>query len=138
MIASTLSSRPISGKGLRVALYRVVEVRDITRSSLICPRVVINWSVMPSAKYACDESAERLSRGSTAREWIGGGASTEASRLMIIHVKVATRSRVRPTAVHCFGASDHRAGSLAADRGSLTMSFGAARESGSKTGAIHR
>jgi hypothetical protein len=38
------------GQGLANVLYIITEVREITRSALICPRSAINASVIPSAK----------------------------------------------------------------------------------------
>ena len=50
--ASTFNSRAICGSGFRTPLYCITEVREITRNALICPRSLINSSVMPSAKYS--------------------------------------------------------------------------------------
>jgi hypothetical protein len=48
--ASTFSSAAICANGLRTPLYVITEVREITRNALICPRLLINSSVIPSAK----------------------------------------------------------------------------------------
>ena len=48
--ASTPSSRAISGIGLRILLYCMAEVREITCRASIWARSAINASVMPSAK----------------------------------------------------------------------------------------
>ena len=70
--ASTFNSRAICGNGFRVPLYLITDVREITRKALICPRVAISWSVIPSAKYSWDASPERFSSGSTATDRIVG------------------------------------------------------------------
>ncbi len=44
----------------------MVEAREITRSELTCARLVIRASVIPSAKYSCEESPVRFSSGNTA------------------------------------------------------------------------
>ena len=66
--ASTFNSRAIWGSGLRVPLYCMTEVREITRSALILDRLVISASVIPSAKYSCSGSPDRFSNGRTASE----------------------------------------------------------------------
>jgi hypothetical protein len=53
---------------LRVPLYCITDVREITRSDPIFARVVISSSVIPSAKYSCEGSPERFSSGNTAME----------------------------------------------------------------------
>src|SRR5216683_5387547 len=50
----------------------MIEVREITRKVPICARSVINASVIPSAKYSCDASPVRFSKGSTASERMTG------------------------------------------------------------------
>ena len=90
--ASTFSSRAISAKGLRVFLYVMADVREITRSVLICPRSVINSSVMPSAKYSCDASPERFSSGSTAKERIAGDERPHGPK---VHDRAIARDRNR-------------------------------------------
>ena len=71
---STESSRAISGKLFLVFLYCITDVHEITRSDLYFASMVISSSVIPSAKYPCDASPARLSRGSTAMERIIGDA----------------------------------------------------------------
>src|ERR1700687_297904 len=44
----------------------MVEAREITRNELTCARLVIRASVIPSAKYSCEESPVRFSSGNTA------------------------------------------------------------------------
>src|SRR5262249_20678285 len=66
--ASTFNSRAISGSGFRAPLYLITEVREITRSELILAKLAISSSVIPSAKYSCSGSREKLSRGSTAKD----------------------------------------------------------------------
>ena len=48
----------------------MAEVREITRSARTCASSAIRASVMPSAKYSCSGSPERLASGSTARAWM--------------------------------------------------------------------
>ena len=47
----------------------MIEVREITRSERILASWAISSSVMPSAKYSCSRSLDRLVRGSTASEF---------------------------------------------------------------------
>src|SRR5689334_10574859 len=54
----------------------MADVREITRRALICPRVAISSSVMPSAKYSCEASLDRLSSGSTATDSMADGADS--------------------------------------------------------------
>ena len=48
----------------------MTEVRDGTRSAEIFDRSLISSSVIPSAKYSCEASPVRFSRGSTATDSI--------------------------------------------------------------------
>ncbi len=52
----------------------------MTRSALILPRLVINSSVIPSAKYSCSGSRERFSSGSTAMDSILGTGRVRRSK----------------------------------------------------------
>src|SRR6266404_2096671 len=60
--ASTFSSHAISGSDFATSLYRIADVREITRSALMRARSEISDSVIPSAKYSCDGSIETLRR----------------------------------------------------------------------------
>ena len=83
--ASTLSSLAICGSGgLEALLYRITEVCEITFNALICARSVISASVMPSAKYSCAGSPERLFKGSTASDLISG------NRAVVVRRKTST------------------------------------------------
>jgi len=81
-IASTLSSRAISGSALATPLYFIADVREITRSALRRASSEISASVMPSAKYSCAGSCETLSSGSTASERMASGSPGRASPTM--------------------------------------------------------
>ena len=48
--ASTFNSRAISGRGVRVPLNRITDVRDTTLRALIGARFPMSASVIPSAK----------------------------------------------------------------------------------------
>src|ERR1700686_980144 len=69
-IAAAFSSSPIVGRGFLTLLYRMIEVREITRKGRVCANPVISASVIPSAKYTLFESRERFSSGNTAIERI--------------------------------------------------------------------
>src|ERR1035441_8472444 len=77
--ASTRNSLAISARDLPARLYRITDVREMTRNSLIREMAAMSSSVMPSEKYSWDGSPERLSSGSTARESMRGarGGSIE-------------------------------------------------------------
>jgi hypothetical protein len=51
-------ARAISGNGFFAPLYRITEVREMTRRALILAKSVISSSVTPSAKYSCSGSPE--------------------------------------------------------------------------------
>ena len=70
-MASTSSWRAMSGSGRREPFSAMTEVRETTRRLGIRASSVMSSSVMPSAKYSCEESPERLTRGRTARERMG-------------------------------------------------------------------
>ena len=67
-IASTLSSRAISGRAFWTPLYFMADVREMTRSAFRRASSEISASVIPSAKYSWARSRETLSSGSTASE----------------------------------------------------------------------
>jgi hypothetical protein len=69
-IASTFSSLPIAGRGFLTLLYRMIEVREISRKGRVCANPVISASVIPLAKYTLFASRERFSSGNTAIERI--------------------------------------------------------------------
>lgn len=50
---STFNSRAICGRASLDPLNRIAEVREITCRELTCARLVINTSVIASAKYSC-------------------------------------------------------------------------------------
>src|ERR1700682_6821133 len=105
MIPSTLSSRAISGNDFFDCLYCMEEVREITFTEPICARSVIRASVMPSEKYSCAGSAERLCRGNTAREWMEGAplAPLSPSRLAFTAIHETDRKTAAlttPATVH--------------------------------------
>src|SRR5215475_7293422 len=58
----------------------MVDVREITRSELTLARLVINSSVMPSAKYSWAGSPERFARGRTAMDSIRADGLCDLSR----------------------------------------------------------
>src|ERR1035437_6683594 len=70
--ASTRNSLAISARDLPARLYRITDVREMTRNRLIREMAAMSSSVMPSEKYSWDGSPERLSSGSTARESMRG------------------------------------------------------------------
>jgi len=103
-IASTLSSRAISGSALATPLYFIADVREITRSALRRASSEISASVMPSAKYSCAGSCETLSSGSTASERMASGSPGRAcaplspacfSRRSSLHRSSAVWNRTR-------------------------------------------
>src|SRR5438552_18886 len=55
-----------------VPLYCSVDVREITRKELAAARFAIRASVIPSEKYSCVGSVERLAIGGTATDRING------------------------------------------------------------------
>ena len=57
---------------MRAPLKRITEVRDTTLSARIRARLPISASVIPSAKYSCVGSPDRLSNGNTASDAISG------------------------------------------------------------------
>src|SRR5262249_31931809 len=69
-----------SRSGFSAPLYLITEVREITRSELILAKLAISSSVIPSAKYSCSGSREKLSRGRTARERIFAAAGPANGR----------------------------------------------------------
>ena len=80
----------------------------MTRKALILPRLVISSSVIPSAKYSCSGSLERLSNGRTAMDWILGrgtasralnGVKTRPRRPATLRAKsTATTATTKPLA----------------------------------------
>ncbi len=78
--ASTFSSPAIAPSDLRVPLYDITEVREITRNLPIFARSVMSSSVMPSTKYSCCGSLERFSSGRIAIERIGESDSPARTR----------------------------------------------------------
>jgi hypothetical protein len=76
----------------------MIEVREITCNSLICPSSVINSSVMPSEKYSWDASTERLSSGSTTGERISGNARAIGRNIQ--NAVAATTSTAKATISH--------------------------------------
>jgi len=68
----------ISGSDLSVPLYRITEVREITRKAFILAKSAMSASVIPSEKYSCWGSFERSSKGTTAIDWIRRGVTTQA------------------------------------------------------------
>ena len=75
-IASTLSSRAISGRAFCAPLYFIAEVREMTRSALMRARSEMSASVMPSAKYSCAGSFDTLLSGRTASDRMVSGATS--------------------------------------------------------------
>ena len=69
--ASTFNSRAMSGTDRSVPLNCITDVREITVSAPIWASSVISRSCMPSTKYSCSASPERLTKGSTANLSIG-------------------------------------------------------------------
>src|SRR4030095_849488 len=59
----------------------MAEVLEITWREPTLARSVVNSSVIPSTKYSCDGSPEKLSRGRTAVERIGGDAPGRGGRV---------------------------------------------------------
>ncbi len=98
--ASTFSSRPIWGTGFVVRLYRITEVREMTRSPGTLPSCVISSSVMPSAKYSWLGSPERFSSGSTAMEAIRGGGPRSDSRTQVQAKTTATMASAAAAPAH--------------------------------------
>src|ERR1700681_3542608 len=77
----------------------MTEVREITRSALICASWVMSSSLMPSAKYSWSTSPERFSRGSTASDCTFGGCPflEEVSRNCGLFITDArTKSKTTP------------------------------------------
>ena len=66
--ASTFNSLPICGSGFWAPFYIITEVREMTRSPLICARSVMRASVIPSAKYSWSGSRDKFVSGGTARD----------------------------------------------------------------------
>src|SRR6185437_4241065 len=60
-----------SRKGLLTPLNCITEVRETMRREWFPASAVIISSVMPSAKYSCAGSPERLVKGRTPMEWMG-------------------------------------------------------------------
>src|SRR5437016_4174892 len=81
--ASTLKARAMSGSGRREFLYCMIEVREMTRSPGNLANCVMRASVIPSAKYSCDGSPDKFSRGSTAIEWTEAALPAFVSRLSL-------------------------------------------------------
>src|SRR5579864_4202497 len=71
-MASTFNSCAISGSDLCVSLYRVLEVREMTRRELPLANSVVSASVMASAKKFCAGSPDRFSSGRTATDRMDG------------------------------------------------------------------
>ena len=112
--ASTPNWRPISGSGVRVPLYCMIDVLETTFSSRTCARSVINSSVIPSTKYSWLGSFERFCIGRTATERIGPlSAWPNSLCLQPAHCSKATtvttaspptRPRIQPRHAAEFGA----------------------------------
>src|SRR5712671_5474976 len=73
----------------------MTDVREVTWSAPILPRLLISSSVMPSAKYSCSGSWERLSKGRTAMDWMRAGAALPRDRVLSLPTSKA-KSRVSP------------------------------------------
>src|SRR5258707_15079008 len=99
--ASTFSLRATSASGSCAPLYRIVEAREITRSELTCARLVIRASVIPSAKYSCEESPVRFSNGNTAIASIRiAWALLENLPFQTFAPSPETKERIRTAAPH--------------------------------------
>src|SRR5207249_12091327 len=70
IMASTPRALAISGRGARVSLKCIAEVREMTRRTRIMDRRPMISSVMPSAKYSWAGSPERFFRGNTPKDLI--------------------------------------------------------------------
>src|SRR4030095_3913723 len=77
---------------LRVPLYCVTDVRDITLRERIRDNTAMSWSVMPSARYPWAASPDRLSNGSTATP------ETEFGQVRTIQTPTATANAEARTA----------------------------------------
>src|SRR5205823_1153552 len=104
---STLSSRAICGSALRARLYGITEVREITRNALICPRVAMSSSVIPSAKYSCELSPDRFSSGRTASERIGTSCGALDRRAQAT-TTIDARASATPMIVHGYQRRERR------------------------------
>src|SRR5712692_10992632 len=110
--ASTSSSRAICGNGLRVPLYGMTEVREMTLNERTRANSVINESVMPSTKYSCVGSFDRFCSGKTAREVIAGRGVTRrggAPQRPFLAKKTGIATKTRQAAL--------KASNLSRDRG---------------------
>src|SRR5271170_6896931 len=92
---STPSSRAMSRTGRCAPLYCIVEVRETTRRLWFLARAVMSSSVMPSAKYSCEESPERLASGMTAMEWIWAARVPGKRRARNAKARARIRARAR-------------------------------------------
>ena len=78
----------------------MADVREITRRPLTFARSAISVSVMPSEKYSCSGSEEKLPSGSTASEWIAARSVTTAvsGRRMTRKAAATDTITIAPTA----------------------------------------
>src|SRR5215467_5770878 len=72
----------------------MTEVLEITCRELSLAKSVVNSSVMPSTKYSCDGSPEKLSSGSTAIERKGSRELAECERDVTIQEIDAIAARI--------------------------------------------
>src|SRR5580698_4121863 len=88
----------MSRMGRFAPLYCMAEVRETTRRLRFLASAVMSSSVMPSAKYSCEESPERLASGITAMEWIWAAWFLGKRRARNSKAKVAAAARQRTRA----------------------------------------